>query len=81
MVDVGDLRPEQRAVVDQRAAVRDPADDSGDLDDPSAMARTYPGAFDEKLEEAQAAIEDERRSDHTPLEPHRSTDNERDRQI
>ncbi|MEP6981058.1 MAG: hypothetical protein ABJA16_09885 [Nakamurella sp.] len=49
----------QRAIVDQSTQDRDPADDSGELDDPNAMVETYPAAFDAKIEEAEKAIESE----------------------
>ena len=73
--------PQQRAAVDQSAQTRDPADDSGMIDDPSALAETYPGTFGDDPGQAEAAIGTERASDHTPREPDRSTDNDRDRQI
>ena len=73
--------PQQRGAVDQSAQTRDPADDSGLIDDPTALAETHPGTFAEGRKEAQAAIAEERESDHSPWEPDRSTDNDRDRQI
>lgn len=72
---------QQRDVVDQSAAVRDPADDSGLLDDPTAIVETYPKAFDEKIEKAESAIKGEAGSDHSPLDQSRSTDNARDDQV
>ncbi len=73
--------PLQQAIVDQSSDVRDPADDSGLLDDPEAIIEAYPKAFDEKIEKAQAAIAAEVGSDHSPMEADRSTDNARDNQI
>jgi hypothetical protein len=46
----------QHEIVDQREQVRDPADDSGEADDPTAVVDAYPKAFDDKIEEAEAAI-------------------------
>jgi hypothetical protein len=46
----------QHDIVDQREQVRDPADDSGEVDDPTAMVDAYPKAFDDKIEAAEAAI-------------------------
>jgi hypothetical protein len=71
----------QRAVVDQSSEVRDPADDSGLLDDPEAVVETYPKAFDEKIEKAEAAIAAEAGTDHSPMERYRATDNARDNQF
>lgn len=48
--------PRQQAIVDQNDEVRDPADDSGEADDPTAIVETYPAAFDEKINQAEAAI-------------------------
>lgn len=48
---------EQHDIVDQREQVRDPADDSGEADDPTAVVEAYPKAFDDRIEEAEAAIE------------------------
>ncbi len=45
-------------MVDQSDDVRDPGDDSGESDDPSAMADTYPQVFDDRVSEAEAAIAD-----------------------
>jgi hypothetical protein len=73
--------PQQRAAVDQSADTRDPADDSGMADDPTALAETYPGTFDEEPGQAETAIEAERESEHSPWTPDRSTDNDRDSQI
>ena len=36
----------QQEIVGQSDDSRDPADDSGEMDDPTEMADTYPGAFD-----------------------------------
>jgi len=44
-------------IVDQSDDVRDPADDSGEIDDPTALVDTYPKAFDDRIAEAAAAIE------------------------
>ena len=46
----------QHDIVDQREEVRDPADDSGEADDPTAVVDAYPKAFDDKIEAAEAAI-------------------------
>lgn len=46
----------QHDIVDQREQVRDPADDSGEVDDPTAMVEAYPKAFDDKIAAAEAAI-------------------------
>jgi hypothetical protein len=81
MNDPQQVDPRQSAAVDQSAEVRDPADDSGLLDDPTAIVETYPEAFDEKIDNAIHAIDAEARSGHSPLESNRSTDNRRDRQI
>jgi hypothetical protein len=51
-----DLTPDQHAIVDQSDDVRDPADDSDEMNDPTKMTTTYPEALDRKLEEAEAAI-------------------------
>ena len=51
-----DLTPAQEQIVDQSDDVRDPADDSGEMDDPTAMAADYPGAFDGRAEEAEEAV-------------------------
>lgn len=52
-----DLQQErQHQIVDQSDDVRDPADDSGEIDDPTAMTAVYPKAFDDRIDEAQAAI-------------------------
>lgn len=50
------LRPAQEQIVDQSDDVRDPADDSGEIDDPTAMAENYPGAFDGRVDEAEEAV-------------------------
>ena len=71
----------QRAVVDQSSEVRDPADDSGLLDDPEAIVETYPKAFDDNIEKAESAIGAEAQTDHSPMERGRSTDNARDNQV
>lgn len=47
----------QHDIVDQREQVRDPADDSGEVDDPTALVEAYPKAFDDKIEAAEAAID------------------------
>ncbi len=36
----------QQDIVGQSDESRDPADDSGEMDDPTEMAANYPGAFD-----------------------------------
>lgn len=51
-----DLPLAQEQIVDQSDDVRDPADDSGEMDDPTAMAQDYPGAFDGRVEEAEEAV-------------------------
>jgi hypothetical protein len=53
----------QEEVVDQSAAERDPADDSDEADDPSAMVDTYPAVFDEKIAEAERALVEHRQDD------------------
>lgn len=53
----------QREVVDQSADERDPADDSGEADDPSAMVEVYPEVFDEKIAEAERALAEHREHD------------------
>ncbi len=52
----GTPTPRQQEIVDQSTDVRDPADDSGEVDDPTALAEVYPPAFDESVEEAAAVI-------------------------
>lgn len=47
----------QHDIVDQREQVRDPADDSGEVDDPTALVEAYPKAFDDKIAAAEAAID------------------------
>lgn len=59
MSDPQHVTGEQRAIVDQSAEDRDPADDSGEIDDPSALVETYPAAFDAKIAEAEKAIKTE----------------------
>jgi hypothetical protein len=71
----------QRAVVDQSSEVRDPADDSGLMDDPAAIVETYPKAFDDQIAAAESAIKAETRTHHSPMDPDRSTDNARDDQM
>ncbi len=71
----------RRAVVDQSSDVRDPADDSGLMDDPEAIVETYPKAFDDNIEKAEAAIGAEAATDHSPMERYRATDNARDNQF
>jgi hypothetical protein len=71
----------QRAVVDQSSEVRDPADDSGLLDDPELIVETYAKAFDDKIEQAESAIKAETETDHSPAERYRATDNNRDNQM
>ena len=51
-----DLPAAQEQIVDQSDDVRDPADDSGEMDDPTAMAEDYPGAFDGRVAEAEEAV-------------------------
>ena len=51
------LTADQHAIVDQSDNVRDPADDSDEMNDPTKMTDTYPEALDRKLEEAEGAIE------------------------
>ena len=67
------------ATVDQSAETRDPADDSGEIDDPTALAETYE-TFP-TVAEAQQAIKTERHAPDTPLEDDRATDNTRDNQM
>lgn len=81
MPDVENVNARQRAVVDQSSEVRDPADDSGMMDDPAAVADTYPEAFDDSVAEAEAAIDRESATDHSPQARSTSTDTARDRQI
>lgn len=50
------VKPTQHDIVDQREEVRDPADDSGEADDPTALVEAYPKAFDDKIAEAESAI-------------------------
>lgn len=50
------ISPTQHDIVDQREQVRDPADDSGEADDPTAVVEAYPKAFDDRIEEAESAI-------------------------
>jgi hypothetical protein len=50
------ITPTQHDIVDQREQVRDPADDSGEADDPTAVVDAYPKAFDDRIAEAEAAI-------------------------
>ena len=57
---------EQAQIVDQSDDVRDPADDSDEFNDPTLMADTYPAAFDDKIAEAEAAIES-----HDPMSDRR----------
>ena len=71
--------PQEWAAVDQSAETRDPADDSGELDDPTALADTYESF--PSVAEAQQAIVTERHSPDSPREDDRSTDNERDNQM
>jgi len=52
-----DLTADQQAIVDQSDTVRDPADDSDEMNDPTKMTDTYPEALDRKLEEAEGAID------------------------
>ncbi|MET3808716.1 hypothetical protein ABIB25_005746 [Nakamurella sp. UYEF19] len=59
MPDEKSLDHRQHDIVDQSAAVRDPADDSGEADDPTALVEVYPKAFDEKIAEAEDAISKE----------------------
>lgn len=59
MSDPQHVTADQRAIVDQSVQDRDPADDSGEIDDPNALVETYPAAFDAKIEEAEKAIETE----------------------
>ena len=46
----------QHDIVNQSEQVRDPADDSGEADDPTAVVQAYPQAFDDRIAEAHAAI-------------------------
>jgi hypothetical protein len=51
-------KPElRREVVDQSVEERDPADDSGESDDPTAMVEAYPEVFDDRIAEAEQALE------------------------
>lgn len=52
-----DLTADQHAIVDQSEDVRDPADDSDEMNDPVKMTDTYPEALDRKLEKAEGAID------------------------
>ena len=54
-----DISQAQHEIVDQREEVRDPADDSGEADDPTAVVDSYPKAFDDRIEEAEAAIRED----------------------
>lgn len=65
MTDPQSVTGDQRAIVDQSVEDRDPADDSGELDDPTALVETYPKAFDDKIAEAEQAIETETGADLT----------------
>lgn len=49
----------QHDIVDQSEQVRDPADDSGEADDPTAVVGAYPKAFDDRIAEAKSAIEND----------------------
>ena len=49
----------QHDIVNQSEQVRDPADDSGEADDPTAVVDAYPKAFDDRIAEAEAAIEND----------------------
>ena len=53
-----DRGTEQSEIVDQSDTVRDPADDSDEMNDPTGMTATYPAAFDARIDEAAAAIEE-----------------------
>ena len=65
MTDPQHVTGDQRAIVDQDVDDRDPADDSDELNDPTAMTDTYPKAFDDKIAEAEKAIESETGADLT----------------
>lgn len=52
----------QHDIVDQREEVRDPADDSGEADDPTAVVEAYPKAFDDRIAEAESAIRNDETS-------------------
>ena len=52
-----DLTVDQQAIVDQSDDVRDPADDSDEMNDPTLMTDTYPEALERKIEAAEGAIE------------------------
>ena len=49
----------QHDIVDQSEEVRDPADDSGEADDPTAVGSAYPKAFDDKIAAAESAIKED----------------------
>ncbi len=66
MTEPEHLTADQQAIVDQSDNVRDPADDSDEMNDPTKMTDTYPEALDRKLEEAEGAID-----------AHRSTSDDR----
>lgn len=67
VTNIGDPEDNKAAIVDQSDDVRDPADDSGEIDDPTAMTDTYPKAFDDRIGQAQAAI-----AAHDPRQDRRS---------
>lgn len=54
MTDPQHVSGEQRAIVDQSIEERDPADDSDEINDPTAIVETYPKAFDDKIAAAEA---------------------------
>ncbi|GGL99008.1 hypothetical protein [Nakamurella endophytica] len=57
MTEQSSLSGREQAIVDQSDDVRDPADDSDELNDPTAMADTYPKALEDKLQAAEAIEE------------------------
>ena len=64
MTDRDTTPSRQRDIVDQSTETRDPADDSGEADDPTALVEDYPKAFDGQIAEAEAAIADENAPRH-----------------
>ncbi|MBM9468664.1 hypothetical protein [Nakamurella leprariae] len=57
--------PDQQAITDQSDDVRDPADDSDEMNSPATMADTYPDAFDDKIAAAEQAIDEHDLNDDT----------------
>lgn len=63
VTDHQDRRELEREVLDQSVDERDPADDSGEADDPTAMVEAYPQVFDDRIAEAEQALERHRAAD------------------